>query len=153
MSSNYNSFSPNCLLGQCGYADEMVLTAGDSQMELKVQLCNVPCDNVRPCTAQFLEDEPDEWEPLDISGYRYITAYVREICSGELLGTLPGSAVAPLTSGRTIYEFRDGFLDDVSGEYEMEIEVEFLDGRIVTALDKLKLNIRPDFSGHGAVVS
>ena len=133
------------LTAQCRHHNaEFCIIAGNAKTALYVQLWNVRCRD------GISESEPETWIPLNIAGYKYITLYARKMDDHNQRFILHGYPVAPLEGGKVVFLFYPGVLDCIGGIYEGEVEIEFKDERIVTAIEWVKFKIVEDFSGHGA---
>lgn len=122
---------------------DICIIAGNAKTALYVQLWNVRC------REDIFESDPSTWIPLNIAGYKYITAYVRKMDDHDEFFILHGYPIAPLHGGKVVFLFYEGVLNCKGGIYELEVEIEYKDGRIVTAIEWAKLRIEEDFSGHG----
>jgi hypothetical protein len=125
------------------YGAKFCMFAGDSGSELKVHLRTVRCKEGHS------EEDPSTWEPLNINGYKFITLYLRDTQTKEHFMTIHGYPVSPMREGNVVFRMPEHVFDCASGEYEGEVEVEYWTGRIVTAIEKVLLEVREDFSGHG----
>lgn len=132
------------LTNQCRMHNaEFCIIAGNAKTALYVTLWNVRC---RDDVSEF---EPESWIPLNIAGYKYITLYARNMNNHDEVFIVHGYPVAPLENGKVVFLFQEKSLDCRGGVYEGEVEIEFKDGRIVTAIEWVMLKIVEDFSGHG----
>ena len=125
------------------YGTKFCMFAGDSGAELKVHLRTVRCKE-----GEF-EDDPSTWEPLNINGYKFITLYLRNRTTRDHFMSIYGYPITPMRNGNVVFRMPDHIFDCVSGEYEGEVEVEYWTGRIVTAIEKVLMEVHEDFSGHG----
>ena len=122
---------------------DICVIAGNAKTALYARLWNVRC------REDISEADPSTWLPLNIAGYKYITAYIRKMDDHDEFFVLHGYPIAPLNGGKVVFLFHEGVLDCVGGIYEGEVEIEFKTGRIVTAIEWFRLRIEEDFSGHG----
>ena len=122
---------------------DICIIAGNAKTALYVQLWNVRC------REDISEADPSTWIPLSIAGYKHITSYIRKMDDHDEKFILHGYPVAPLAGGKVVFLFHEGVLDCAGGIYEGEVEIEYKNGRIVTAIEWFKLRIEEDFSGHG----
>jgi hypothetical protein len=125
------------------YGAKFCMFSGDAGAELKVHLRTVRCKEGHS------EEDPSTWEPLNINGYKFITLYLRDRNTKTHFMTIHGYPISPMREGNVIFRMPEHIFDCASGEYEGEVEVEYWTGRIVTAIEKVLLEVHEDFSGHG----
>jgi len=136
MSSNFATFSPNCLDSVC--ANEIKLVQGDDLLELKIHLQDSECT--------YGSITPPELEDVDLTNYQHIYLRLRERRSKVLVATMEGVGVAPLVEGRCIIPIAAGTTENLVGKYDGEIEVVYQTGRILTVYDLVAFDIREDFT-------
>jgi len=136
MGSNFNSFSPNCIGSSC---DDGVLcvVAGDELQELNIVLKDVPCDDTT---------SSDDWELLDLSGFKSCSINFVETESKAVIGSFPGYVVPPSADGHIVAQFPADFLDNVPEYMECEVEITYESGKVTTAWNVVKFRVRSDFN-------
>jgi len=128
MSSNFNSFSPNAGLS----GDVINLVEGDKQGALRIDLKETNCLVT-----------PSEWETIDLELVSGVVMYFREAYATELIATI--DCIVVRATSEVWLEWPEGVLDDLDGDYEGEIQVNYTDGAEVTVFEVINFNIRKSF--------
>ena len=124
------------------YYNTIKLVAGDDLPELDITLRD---SNLAAAGTTLDITDPTTWNPIDITNVTAVRLKFREIGSTTLQATIGCTRVAPYDEGHVIMNWGLTDLDDISGDYEAEIELEYTSGKFMSVPDLLKFDVRAGF--------
>tara|TARA_R100000541_G_scaffold47746_1_gene54772 strand:- start:15 stop:395 length:381 start_codon:yes stop_codon:yes gene_type:complete len=124
------------------YQETIELVQGDDLPSIEITLR----DSNKADTGKTLDQgDPTTWAPLDLAAVKFVKLKYRRVGSTNLIDTLPFIIEVPATDGKITLIWSGTVLDDGTGEYEGEIEIEYNDGKFFTITDKFKFVVRGGF--------
>ena len=124
------------------YYNTIKLVAGDDLPELDITLRD---SNLAAVGTTLDITDPTTWNPIDLTSVSAIRVKFREIGSTTLKATISCTKVAPQTNGNVVMNWGLTDLDDISGDYEGEIELEYVSGKFMSVPDLLRFDVRAGF--------
>lgn len=124
------------------YQETIELVQGDDLPSIEITLR----DSNKADTGKTLDQgDPNTWAPLDLSAVTFVKMKYRRVGSTRLIDSLPFIIENPATDGKITLIWSGTVLDDGTGEYEGEIEIQYADGKFFTITDKFKFVVRGGF--------
>tara|TARA_R110002124_G_scaffold263784_2_gene430251 strand:+ start:8808 stop:9188 length:381 start_codon:yes stop_codon:yes gene_type:complete len=88
---------------------------------------------------------PETWEPLDLTNMSTIKMKFRKIDGTGTTHTITCTKNLPYIDGVIVVAWGLTTLDGEAGDYEGEIEITFVGGKVLTIADKFKFLVREQF--------
>lgn len=124
------------------YYKPIKLVKGDDLPLLQITLR----DSNIPATGEVLTlTNPESWKPIDLQNINTVHMKFRRIDGTGVTHTLVCTKQLPYVDGVVIMSWGLTTLDGTAGDYEGEVEMTFISGKVLTIADKFKFIVREQF--------
>ena len=124
------------------YYKPIDLVKGD---DLPLMVITLRDSNVQATGKILSLTDPETWEPLDLTNMSTIKMKFKKIGTTTPVHTITCTKNLPYTDGVIVMAWGLTTLDGEAGDYEGEIEITFVGGKILTIADKFKFIVREQF--------
>lgn len=124
------------------YYQPINLVKGDDLPLLEITLRD---SNIAATGEVLTLTNPESWKPIDLTNINTVFMKFRRIDGTGTLHTLACTKQLPYINGKVLLAWGLTTLDGSAGDYEGEIEMVFIGGKVLTIADKFKFIVRDQF--------
>tara|TARA_R110000796_G_scaffold37302_3_gene94198 strand:+ start:382 stop:762 length:381 start_codon:yes stop_codon:yes gene_type:complete len=124
------------------YLETINLVKGDDLPALEIILRD---SNSAAAGKTLDEGDPTTWSALDLNDVNTVLLKVRKVGLETLIDTINFSRISPFSTGKIVMDWGSTTLDGGYGDYEGEIEITYVNGKVLTVPDLFKFNVRAQF--------